>query len=93
MQPTSVIARDRHEASGASQRNRTILLRLVREYPGETAVELWSRCMTAMSRHEVSRRLPELRAAELVRNGTPRKCRVSTSRSSQMTWLPVEATE
>ena len=89
MQPTSAIARDRHEASGNATCNRGKVLCLVQCHEGCTAVELWKfQQRYLLSRHEISRRLPELRKAGLVRNGEPRKCRVSGSK--QLTWYAVE---
>ena len=92
MQPTSVIARDQHEASGDAATNREKVLQLVRDNPGFTAVELDERqgglYCEQVTRHEISRRLPELRKAGRVRNGEPRKCRVSGSK--QLTWYAVE---
>lgn len=96
MQPTSILARDKHEASGNAAKHRDLVQKLVANHPGSTAVELYmsQRRMSDdqfLTRHEISRRLPELRAAGLVRNGDRRKCRVRDT--LQMTWLPVEATE
>lgn len=84
---TSTEARDTHERSGTAMTNRRAVLNLVAEHPGLTSVELWQKAGASglgLSRHEISRRLPELRKAGIVINGPPRKCAVAGSR--QMTW-------
>ena len=86
---TSIEARDQHESSGTAASHRETILKLVRVMPGSTAVELhrWQyQYGHNLERHEISRRLPELRAKQLVHNGEPRVCTVSGSK--QMTWLP-----
>jgi hypothetical protein len=67
--------------------NRRGVLNLVTDHPGLTSVELWRNANELgrdLSRHEISRRLPELRKAGLVVNGPARTCSVAGSR--QMTW-------
>ncbi len=84
---TAAEARDTHERSGAAMSKRRAVLNLVTDHPGLTSVELWRNANELgrdLSRHEISRRLPELRKAGLVINGPPRKCAVAGSR--QMTW-------
>jgi CRP-like cAMP-binding protein len=85
---TSEDARDTHERSGSAMSARRAVLNLVGDHPGLTAVELWHHDRGSrtggLTRHEVSRRLPELRKAGLVINGPARKCSVAGSR--QMTW-------
>lgn len=90
MRTTSLIARDKHEESGNAETNRRRVLSLVQRCDGSTAVELWSSQWPTLpneqlTRHEISRRLPELRAAGLVHNGERRKCRVKLN--LQMTWF------
>ena len=94
MQPTSVIARDRHESTGNAESNRQRVLRLVRAHPGCTAVELHAEQRDIIDGHqldrsEVSRRLPELRAAGQVRAGESRMCRIKPGRE-MLTWYAVE---
>lgn len=88
MPDTSTIARTKHEKSGKATCNRQRVLRLVEAMPSATAVELhdYSRRVLGLNltRHEISRRLPEIRKAGLVFNGEPRTCRVSGTK--QMTW-------
>lgn len=88
---TSADARNKHERSGTAMSNRRSVLNLVMEHPGLTAVELWrtaNELSLGLSRHEISRRLPELRKAGIVINGPARKCAVAGSR--QMTWNAAE---
>ena len=89
MNDTSTLARVKHEASGKATCNRQLVLKLVEAYPDSTAVELFRLANVTgfgggLSRHEISRRLPELRRAGLVCNGEARKCQVSGTK--QMTW-------
>ena len=86
---TSTIAHANHEATGTASGNREVVRLLVVHHPDSTAVELWcvhSRMQDHMNRHEISRRLPELRKAGLVHNGPARKCRVNGS--LMLTWNP-----
>lgn len=87
MQPTSVLAHDQHETSGKAESGRQRVLCLVRESSGSTACELYTWLFGAygLTRHEISRRLPELRAAGLVHNGEKRKCRIKGN--LQLTWF------
>lgn len=89
MTDTSTLALTTHEASGKATCNRRMVLQLVTDFPGMTAVELWRVANTTgfgggLTRHEVSRRLPELRKAGLVFNGVARLCEVAGTK--QMTW-------
>jgi len=68
-------------ACGCAQRHRDLCLRAVRRQPGLTAREIEARI--GIKAHK---RLPELRADKLVRNGPCRACTVSGRRA--MTWLP-----
>jgi len=93
MQLTSTLAHERHEANGNAAKHRDVVKNLVANNPGSTAVELYMSQQHLsddryLTRHEISRRLPELRADGLVRNGDRRKCRIKCN--LQMTWLPVE---
>jgi hypothetical protein len=90
MTATSAQARSDHERSGTATANRAIVLAYVRAVRGQTAVELYERAKrlgTSLTRHEFSRRLPELRKAGLVKNGNARQCRKNGTR--QMTWYAV----
>lgn len=82
---SSVEAAVGHIASGKLTANLLALLQLVTAYPDSTAVELCEK--TTLERHEVSRRLPDLRMRGLVYNGEPRDCKVNGSR--MLTWCPV----
>lgn len=73
------------EESGAASDQRARCLLAVRAHPGSTAAEIAA--ILGMERHAPSRRLPELRAAGLVKNGPARICRV-VGRSS-VTWEAV----
>ena len=83
---TSTIAHANHESSGTATGNREAVLWYVEQFPGLTAVELWTETTTRLSRHEISRRLPELRKAGLIHNGPARKCRINGSQ--MLTWNP-----
>lgn len=66
---TSVEAAEHHEQSGKLTRNQNAVLALVIEHPDCTACELHARQIdTALTRHEISRRLPEL-ARDVIRGG------------------------
>lgn len=87
MPTTSELARRNHESSGKADSHRELTLGLVRQYPGCTAVELFRRqrgLFEQLTRHEISRRLPELRKAGLVVNGEARRCSVAGTK--QVTW-------
>lgn len=90
-----------HVRSGRAQRNRDLVLRLVcREcrWQPMTAVELWVTQKDepdALSRHEVSRRLPDLEKQALVRKALDRfgklkqrMCRIN--RTSMCVWEPTD---
>ena len=79
---TSHMAARKAEKSGKCCLYRFVLLNFVRKYHGKTAGEIHE--ATGIDRHEVSRRLPELRAAGLVTNPGKRVCRVLGNMS--MTW-------
>lgn len=75
------------ESSGVAHDQRQLCLEEVRRHPGQTAAEIAQ--AVGLERHAPSRRLPELRAAGLVRNGDARTCAV-VGRVS-MTWWAVVA--
>ena len=77
------------EASGRASAQRRICLDEVLKNPGKTAAEIAE--ATGQERHAPSRRLPELREAGLVKNGTARTCSV-TGRMS-ITWFPAQEAE
>ena len=81
--PTSALAGQHVNTSGMAQRHRDMCLAVVRREPGLTAREIEARI--GIKAHK---RLPELRADGLVRNGPFRDCTVSARHA--MTWLPPE---
>lgn len=86
---TSHDAAARHAPQAGT--NAAVILRVVRQCPGQTAVEIHS-CylpsehIATINRHEVSRRLAGLERDGLVRKGDARKCRVKGT--SMVTWWP-----
>lgn len=87
---TSAEAEARHTASGARQAHCNRVLALVRNRPGSTSVELWQAQAWqpgCLDRHEVSRRLADLRHKGQVRQGDARECRVNGTR--MVTWIEV----
>lgn len=83
---TSHEAARNHEASGRADSDRRIILAAVKKFPGHTACELFDLMDQEVKRHNVSRRLSEMRTAGLVRNGEARICTEAGTR--QMTWEP-----
>lgn len=83
---TSFAAARAVERSGAAGAQRSKCLEIVRARQGLTAAEIARE--GGMERHVPSRRLPELRAGGMVRNGEPRVCAVMGSMA--MTWWPVQ---
>jgi hypothetical protein len=81
--PTSALAGRHMRASGLASRQRDMCLAVVKADPGLTAREIEARI--GIKAHK---RLPELRADGLVRNGPTRTCTVSDRQA--MTWLPPE---
>lgn len=79
---TSLIAAERHERSGALGGNCAIVLELVRTHDGWTYRELAE--LTDLDRHEVMKRLNDLRNADLIHKGPDRKSRVG--RGEMTTW-------
>ncbi len=89
MQPTSVIARDRHEASGNAATNRLRVAWLVGHHEGSTSSELFSASKMifgeVMDLTEIRRRLTDLKAAKLIHTGPQRYCRIKGN--LQLTWF------
>jgi len=81
---TSLKAAGAVERSGRASRQRRACLEEVQRHGGQTAAEIAE--SIGFERHVTSRRLPELRAAGLVRNGEQRECTVMGS--TAMTWWP-----
>lgn len=81
---TSRLAAEEVEASGGAQAQRDLCLAEVKKHPGTTAAEIG--VATGLERHAPSRRLPELREANLVTNGRSRICAVT--RRLSLTWFP-----
>ncbi len=83
---TSIDAGEQHAKSGRLSSNCKVALQLVTLYPGKTAVELFN-CqgdLGSMQRHEMSRRLADLKNAGLVKQGDPRVCEFAGTK--QVTW-------
>ena len=79
--PTSALAGRHAQTCGCAKRHRDLCLAVAKRQPGLTAREIEARI--GIKAHK---RLPELRADKLVRNGPCRACTVSGRRA--MTWLP-----
>lgn len=78
---TSALAGREIEASGSARRHREMCFDAVTQMPGLTAREIEDQL--GIKAHK---RLPELREANLVRNGPARTCTVSGRQA--LTWLP-----
>ena len=74
---TSAEAAHAVTASGKRSRNAEIVLALVKQYPGCTAVELQRKPGHELDRHEVSRRLADLATRGYVYKGAQRACQVN----------------
>lgn len=87
---TSHDAGEQHERSGKAETNRRFVLMLVRENPGMTSVELHAAQgdRSDLDRHEVSRRLADLKNAGTVRQGPARAC--SIKGTEMVSWFVVE---
>lgn len=86
---TSHDAGERHERSGRLGRNAEIVFAIVRDNPGLTSVEIFSaQDRSSLDRHEVSRRLSDLRNAGRVRQGAAKEC--SIKRVAMVSWFVVE---
>jgi hypothetical protein len=79
--PTSAIAGREIEVSGSARRHRAMCFDAVTRMPGLTAREIEDQL--GIKAHK---RLPELRHANLVRNGPVRTCEISGRQA--LTWLP-----
>lgn len=79
---TSQMAGDHIERCGSAHDQRTRCFDAVMRQPGLTAREIERQL--GLKAHK---RLPELRHANLVRNGSPRTCAVSGRQA--LTWLPL----
>lgn len=92
----SVDPQSSHEAAerhnrGRAQTNMAIVLALVREFSGYTAVELHaSQHKSDLDRVEIGRRLDSLVKAGKVRKGEQRLCNIN--KAMMLTWWPVEKT-
>ncbi len=100
---SSHIAAERVARSGKRARNKELVLRWLKVWmtkqrwdglpPPPTAIELWNLMQSDHKRllkepQEVRRRLTDLLADGLVRQGPQRKCRIRGT--TQVTWWPVE---
>jgi len=83
---TSKLAAIGVEEMGIAATHRAMCLRAVESNPGRTAAEIAVLC--TLERHVPSRRLPELRALGLIRNGDARACTVQGTKA--MTWWAVK---
>lgn len=86
---TSHEAADRHERSGARQRNADLVRQLAAANPGLTAIECWEAASQEVKAilkepQEVRRRLTDLARNGAVQQGPARGCRVRGTR--QVTW-------
>jgi len=86
---TSHLAADYVTRTGKRGTHVTLVVNLVRAYPGMTACELWQLGSDPDRRElgelqEIRRRLTDADAALLVKQGPARKCRVRGS--TQVTW-------
>ena len=88
--PTSHAAAREQNRSGRTEQHCEIVMRLVLDYPGSTAVELFHAQGgdSALDRVEVGRRLDSLVKAGKVRKGEIRECRVK--KVAMLTWWPRE---
>lgn len=79
---TSHLAAEHIHSSGKSEVQRIEVLRLVREHPGRTSLELAQ--YGTLDRYQIARRIPELRKASNVRATGPRRCTVGGR--AALTW-------
>lgn len=89
---TSFEASRKHRESGRLDRNRDLVLTLVKLNPFSTAVELWQQAgdverSQLAEMQEVRRRLCDLEKFGLVAKGTPRKC--SIRGTLMVTWTAI----
>lgn len=89
MQPTSILARDKHEASGQAATNRQRVLWLVQQAEGSTSRELFADSKITfgetMDLTEVRRRLTDLAKSKEIHTGPQRYCRIKGN--LQLTWF------
>lgn len=78
-------ANEQITASGRRESQLKLALFFVREYPGKTSLELSG--IAKADRYSFARRLPQLRDADLVKNGPIRMCEVG--KRNAITWYPV----
>jgi hypothetical protein len=81
---TSVDAARLVEGNGSAVENRRKLLAAVKHFPHQTAAEYSA--LTGIDRHEVSRRLPELRPLFIINDPEPKRCTIKHTMA--MTWSP-----
>lgn len=83
-------AGERHERSGRLKANLAIVFALVKREPGSTSVELHAAQgdRSDLDRHEVSRRLADLKNAGRVRQGPAKEC--SIKRTAMVSWWVVD---
>lgn len=84
---TSHEAAEHVTKNGSRARQQNAVMSLVRAMPGRTSAELADHPAIPVDRWTAARRLPELRAAGLVRNGEKRVCGVTGLKA--LTWWPV----
>ena len=94
--PTSREAAVSHASSGRRAKHAKLVLALVMAHPGRTAVELYHHATADVKAElkemqEVRRRLTDLQAAGLVRQGGQRKC--SVKKTTQVIWFPEQQTK
>jgi hypothetical protein len=73
-------------ASGRRQQQITMVINMVRKFPGMTSMELAG--MTGEDRYVIARRLPEAATAGAVCKGQQRSCAVTSKLA--LTWWPVD---
>ncbi len=81
---TSREAARKHNHSGKSRVNRSLVLEAVSQRPGYTAAEYG--VITELGHHEAQRRLSDLHKDAAVRKGQKRGCQVKGSQ--MLTWWP-----
>lgn len=81
---TSVDAARLIEGAGIATEHRRTLFKSVEQCPHHTAAEYAA--MTGIDRHEVSRRLPELRPHFIINDPEPKRCTMKGTMA--MTWAP-----
>ncbi len=88
--PTSREAEEKITESGTRERHSAIVLELVRRFPGRTAIELQHQQsgLNWLDEYQIRRRLVDLKAANLVKQGEARACRIRGTK--MVTWTVVE---